>query len=489
MSVKIHSQKLNNSRNQEKDFESFYEDSRKFSVYSMFHSRYTRYIYILILVILTIIFSWNNSVLAILGYGIFLCNTFFKLFLIIRSRNYSYLHANIGELLHSKRNWPYYTILVPLLREEEILPQLILAMNNIIYPKNRLEILILVEENDDITKNALAQVTLPSHFSIIEVKYSLPLTKPKACNYALEFARGEYVVIYDAEDIPDPLQLKKAVTSFEALSDEYVCVQAKLSFYNYKRNFLTQMFQIEYQLWFSSFLPGMISSNIPIPLGGTSNHIRMSALKEMMCWDPYNVTEDADLGFKIAHFRYKTYLIASHTFEEAPFEFRNWTYQRTRWIKGHIQTSLHHMINWRNQTKSRIIFSILFIFLPILSYLLAPILILTYNNGSIIIDAILLFSIIVSYIITAFIAQYMHFSFVKNQEYQHNFLAQYQHYNYEYNKKSSFKILRWLLYGIHAVIFALYHILHLYSAIRACIQIYSRPFYWNKTRHYGHQNN
>jgi cellulose synthase/poly-beta-1,6-N-acetylglucosamine synthase-like glycosyltransferase len=204
-------------------------------------------------------------------------------------------------------------------------------------------LLLLTEEDDISTRTVMETLDLPAHFSIITVPDGKPRTKPRACNYGLLQATGEYIVIYDAEDVPDPLQLKKAVLAFANQSRQTACIQAKLNFYNSNQNILTRWFTAEYSLWFDLTLPGLQKLGVPLPLGGTSNHFRTSALRKLGAWDAFNVTEDCDLGLRMAHYGFKTAILDSTTYEEANSQFRNWIRQRSRWIKGYMQTYLVYM--------------------------------------------------------------------------------------------------------------------------------------------------
>lgn len=240
-------------------------------------------------------------------------------------------------------NLPIYTILAPLYQETKVLERLVGALRKLDYPAAKLDIKLIVEEDDHKMIEAIKALKCERMFEMIRVPYSLPRTKPKACNYALQYARGEYAVIYDAEDIPDPSQLKQALAKFKESPDEVVCLQARLNFFNYKETTLTRMFAFEYSNLFDHILFGLQAMGIPIPLGGTSNHFRLDKLKDLYAWDPYNVTEDADLGIRIAQKGWKTRMLDSITNEEAPLTFNVWLKQRTRWIKGHMQTYLVHM--------------------------------------------------------------------------------------------------------------------------------------------------
>ena len=192
-------------------------------------------------------------------------------------------------------------------------------------------------------QRAVAALELPEFFDIIVVPAGLPQTKPRALNYALQFARGQLLTIYDAEDMPEPMQLRKASAQFANSPHELACLQAELAFYNPNENWLTRQFTVEYATLFKLILPGLASQRLPILLGGTSNHFRISILRELGAWDPFNVTEDADLGLRLARAGYGTAALDSITYEEANPVFGNWLQQRSRWLKGFLQTWLVHM--------------------------------------------------------------------------------------------------------------------------------------------------
>jgi hypothetical protein len=239
---------------------------------------------------------------------------------------------------------PTYTIMVPMLREREsTLRGLIHSLGKIDYPTSRLQIQLILEETDLETRNAIDALPLPEHFRVILIPHGEPHTKGKACNYGLHFASGEYFTIYDAEDHPDPLQLKKAVASFRRSQPDVVCAQAHLSFYNIRENWLTRMFTLDYTAWYDLMLPGLERLNVPICLGGTSNHFKTAIVRELDGWDAYNVTEDADMGLRFAKSGYRTIMLDSRTLEEANTRIGNWIRQRSRWMKGYMLTYLVHM--------------------------------------------------------------------------------------------------------------------------------------------------
>ncbi|HET6691580.1 MAG TPA: glycosyltransferase family 2 protein [Miltoncostaeaceae bacterium] len=237
---------------------------------------------------------------------------------------------------------PVYTVLVPVFREANIVGGLVRHLRELDYPQEKLEILLLMEEEDAETLEAARAAHPPEMVKFVVVPRGRPQTKPRACNMGLVFSHGEFLVIYDAEDRPEPGQLREAVAAFRAGGDELVCVQARLNYFNARDNLLTRMFTLEYSWWFDYMLPGLDALGLPIPLGGTSNHFRTSALRRLGGWDAWNVTEDADLGLRAAAEGYTVGVIPSTTYEEACGRYWPWIRQRTRWIKGYMQTALVH---------------------------------------------------------------------------------------------------------------------------------------------------
>ena len=246
-----------------------------------------------------------------------------------------------ARLLHDD-DLPVYTVLVPMFREPEVLPILANALRQLDYPLAKLDIKIVLEETDNETIDAALSLGLEGVFEILRVPQSHPQTKPKACNYALNYARGDFLVIYDAEDKPEPDQLRKVIAAFHQSPPNTACIQCRLNYYNARENWLTRMFTLDYSLWFDLMLPGLERLGIPIPLGGTSNHFRMDVLRELNAWDPFNVTEDADLGIRLTQKGYRVGVIDSTTYEEANVSIPNWIRQRSRWVKGYMQTFLVH---------------------------------------------------------------------------------------------------------------------------------------------------
>lgn len=326
-------------------------------------------------------YSSLSAMVLLLGFShvVYLVLTVFRAML--AWQGVAYLRAHVPKestAFCDARALPVYSVLVPLYDEAECVPALIEAMKQMDYPRSKLDIKLIVEASDAATQASIKRARPPAMFEMVVVPPMKPRTKPKACNYAMRFVRGSYVVIYDAEDRPDPQQLKMAVAGFASVADDVVCLQAKLGYYNRDDNMLTRWFSLEYGLLFGLLLGGLARLGMPLPLGGTSNHFRVDALRKLGEWDAYNVTEDADLGVRLAAQGYKTALLDAWTWEESPNRFGVWLRQRSRWIKGYMQTwSVHmrHPICLYQQIglKGFVGFQ-LFFAMASLGYLLAPIL-------------------------------------------------------------------------------------------------------------------
>jgi cellulose synthase/poly-beta-1,6-N-acetylglucosamine synthase-like glycosyltransferase len=252
------------------------------------------------------------------------------------------LRASAGSAL------PVYTVIVALYQENaRTVNALLGALGELDYPQEKLDVLLLLERDDPETWAAIEGAGGRPWLRVVEVPPGSPRTKPRALNYGLAAARGEFVAVYDAEDRPEPDQLRKAVWALRRFP-RVACVQAKLAYYNPRQNLLTRWFTLEYQAWFRLTLPGLHKLNSALPLGGTSNHFKAAVLRDCGAWDPYNVTEDADLGIRLMRHGHEVRMLDSTTFEEAVSRMRPWIRQRTRWIKGYMQTiAVHTRSPWR----------------------------------------------------------------------------------------------------------------------------------------------
>ncbi|CAN5558397.1 glycosyltransferase [soil metagenome] len=236
---------------------------------------------------------------------------------------------------------PTYSVIAPLFREASVAAELVENLSRLDYPRDRLQVLIALEAKDHETIAAFQALPLPTFMQVVIVPPGSPQTKPRACNHALERARGALVVIYDAEDAPHPGQLREAAARFAADGPSLACLQAPLRI-EADRRFIGDQFALEYAVQFEVLQPALARWGLPFPLGGTSNHFRIEALRAIAGWDAYNVTEDADIGFRLAAQGYRLGVIASPTHETPP-AWKPWFPQRARWVKGHIQTLAVHL--------------------------------------------------------------------------------------------------------------------------------------------------
>ncbi len=283
--------------------------------------------------------------------------------------------ANVPEPI---RRMPVVTILLPLFKERDIAGHLIKRIGHLDYPRELLDVLLLIEEDDGTTRAALSDTDLPTWMRAIIVPPGNPRTKPRALNYGLNFARGSIVGIYDAEDAPEPDQIRKVAKRFLELPEEIVCLQGQLDYYNPSHNWLSRCFTIEYATWFRLLLPGVQKLGLFVPLGGTTLFFRRKPLEDMGAWDAHNVTEDADLGLRLVRMGFQTEIIETTTFEEANSAIWPWIKQRSRWLKGYAMTWATHMRSppklWRDLGPKRFIGFQIQVLGAVLGFALAPLL-------------------------------------------------------------------------------------------------------------------
>jgi glycosyltransferase XagB len=291
---------------------------------------------------------------------------------------------------------PVVSIIVALYREGSIAPRLVRRLALLDYPAELLDVILAVEAEDHVTLDALATAELPPWMRVVIVPEGQVKTKPRALNHALDHARGAIIGVYDAEDAPEPDQLSKVVERFQRSGPDVACLQGVLDYYNPCTNWLSRCFTIEYAGWFRLVLPGLARLGLVVPLGGTTLFFRRDVLDQLGAWDAHNVTEDADLGLRLARHGYRTELVDTVTFEEANCRTFPWIKQRSRWIKGYIMTWAVHMrqprLLWR-QLGPKAFFGFQVLFLgTIAQFLLAPLLwsfmVLTFGFGHPMFDAL-----------------------------------------------------------------------------------------------------
>ncbi|GEM_PF-2579406 len=357
---------------------------------------------------------------------------------------------------YSNEKLPKYTILVPMFKEnEKTISQALNSLKNLVYPQELLDIKLVLEEDDLQTRDILKSFSLPNNIVPIWTPYFEPRTKPKACNVASLFAEGEILVIYDAEDIPEKLQLLKACEVFKKESNTQI-LQGCLNFYNYRHNILTECFNIEYNVWFKIALQEFAKHGVTIPLGGTSNHIKYNFLEKHGFWDSYNVTEDLELSVVADRENVKISHLNCDTKEWCVVGIKSFIKQRTRWLKGYLLTYLLYFAEKRKGVR-KWLFIHLIVGYGALSFLFTPFLflsVLTIQNN-------LLAS----------------FWFLANSIYYLTYI-----FLYASLLRNADVVLNWKRLFIFAI-YPFYFILHVISSYCAIYDIYKNPFRWAKTSH------
>ena len=284
-----------------------------------------------------------------------------------------------AKLCKTPGRLPKISVLVPLFRETEIASALIRRLKRLTYPRALTDVVLVLEQKDTLTQSTLADIDLPDWMRVVVVPSGTGLTtKPRALNYALDFCKGDIVGIWDAEDAPAPDQLETIAAHFAQADPDVACVQGILDYYNPDTNWISRCFTLEYSMWFRIILRGMARIGVPIPLGGTTLFMRRDCLEQIGRWDAHNVTEDADLGIRLARFGYRTELSLTVTQEEATCRFKPWIRQRSRWLKGYMVTYLVHMRHPARLAKdigwARVLGMNVILLAAVLQFLLAPIL-------------------------------------------------------------------------------------------------------------------
>ena len=296
------------------------------------------------------VMTWR--VATALGLAVMAMNLGLRVAAVVALRRAPAAFASIRPAEEAARKLPCVSILVPLHREPDIAGPLTARLARLDYPRELLDICLVVEADDRETLDALEAATLPPWMRVIPVPDGQPRTKPRAMNYALNFTRGTIVGVYDAEDAPAPDQLMTVATRFQAAPPEVACLQGLLDYYNPTRNWMSRCFTIEYANWFRLVLPGIARMGLVVPLGGTTLFFRREALDRVGGWDAHNVTEDADLGVRLARLGYRTEIVQTTTLEEANAHPLLWIKQRSRWMKGYVLTwavhARHPRALWRD---------------------------------------------------------------------------------------------------------------------------------------------
>jgi cellulose synthase/poly-beta-1,6-N-acetylglucosamine synthase-like glycosyltransferase len=376
-------------------------------------------------------------------------------------------HQNITDSPNTIKR-PKVSLLVPLYKESRIIERLFQRLQVLAYPKELLEIVFINEENDTKTRDSLAALNLPFHMKIIEVPNGQLQTKPRAMNFALDFCSGSIIGIYDAEDAPEINQIERVIQKFAASDDKVACIQCILDFYNPRTNWMSRCFTIEYAILFRLILPALDRMKLPIPLGGTSVFFRRDILEKLGRWDAYNVTEDADLGYRLYRMGYRCSWINTVTYEEANYRMIPWIKQRSRWLKGLFLTVLVHFKRpaaLSNEigilaTLSMVCLTIIPWILSPLAPIILPIWILSFGMELPIYSTFpdwFTWMVIITFIATELMTVYLGFKATDTAQHKH--------------------LRLWLLTTIF------YWPIACFASYKALFEVFVRPVYWDKSEH------
>lgn len=397
----------------------------------------------------------------------------FKVWVVYQGRAYKFVDFTEKEVAAiTDEELPVYTILVPLLNESEVMEQIITALSSLDYPTNKLDIIVTMHDFDTETVEAFKAASAPEHFRAHMVPETGPKTKPKDINTAFGDAKGEFFVIYDAEILPDRDQMKKAYLGFKK-HPEIACFQTRLDHYNTDQNILTRLFNMEFSFYYDYFLPGLQKLGFPLPLSGHSTHFRTDIVRKVGAWDPYNVAEDCDVGIRLYRYGYKTKVLNSLSREEAAADVWSWIMQRTRWMKGFMQTSIVHLRHpfqlkddlggWKNFTAFLITVpgTVLVNVLNLFSWM---ILLFWVFSGSDFIKSLymqpILYISVTSFVVGIFLFTYL------------NLIGSFNRKRFHLVKYGLLTPFYWLLLA--------------FATTRAVIQLFTNPFKWEKTTHGTH---
>lgn len=369
---------------------------------------------------------------------------------------------------YNEQDLPVYSILIPAYREKAVIGELIRSIRKFDYPEDKLDIILLFEYDDVETLEAAKAERPPANWRFMVCPDGTPRTKSRALSYGLMYARGEFVAVYDAGDLPRPDQLRKAVEAFRTHADDYFSFQASAACFNRSENFLTRMAALEQSAWHGSLLPGLLRMKIPAPSGKAGSHFDVKKLKATGAWDPFNVSEDADLGIKAASRGYKSGLIDSLTYKEAPPRFKDWLGQRSRQIKGYLQTSLVHsrhplaliktmgLFKWLSYTMLTGGYAAALLVNPLL-WLLLSLSVLSDVTGFFYVPSALIYTAALSIIVGNVVFTLITLCGADGRKGRRNL---------------------W-----YALLRPVYGMLESLAAYKALFQLFFKPFYWEKTEH------
>ncbi len=369
-----------------------------------------------------------------------------------------------------KVNLPVISVVLPVYKEKEIIPQLCQRMMDMDYPPENLDLIFVFESGDDETIEAFQQYPKPAHFKGLVSPDVKPKTKPKALNVALRETKGDLLVIFDAETLPETDQFMKVVAAFRG-DPTLDYIHCRIDVYNPNRNWITKMYTAEFSFFYNFFLPGLATVHSPTPISGHSVYFRREQLVKVGGWDAYNLAEDCDIGIRMFRNGYKrATVLDSYSWEQSTTNIFSWMKQRTRWMQGFVQTSMVNLrfpaLLWKDLGGLRNMVLFLFhvpggVFLNGLNLAQWGMLVFWYATSDPIIQSIftdvLLYLSVVSFILGNIIFTYF------------NLIGLFYRKYYSFVGQALFSPVYWIMLS--------------FATVRAIIRFFLQESTWDKTTH------
>lgn len=364
---------------------------------------------------------------------------------------------------------PTFSIIIPLKNEDEVIEATFASIEHLDYPKNLLDITVVVEETDISTLQAVQKAgRFLSKFKLLKIPELPPFTKARALLHAIKHAKGQYITVYDAESRPEPQQLRKAAASFLIHNGDNLCLQAKIEIQNKNANWITRNFAAEYYEWYSGHLKYLSDNKLPFGLGGNSFFVSRQFLLAAGAWDPCNVTEDADLAVRLGAMGGRFKILESVTKETCPESPDEWINQRTRWNKGLMKTQLVHYCNFSDKSNLGFKGGINF-WGPMFSMSLLPFFNLFIPIFILFGKLPFLFPILLMTILWLFLIVSLGITTMMNQQ-------TYRRMGLQLDSFSVFKDV------------VMYLLIHMVAGFKGYLEYFFKPLHWHKTKHLESDN-
>jgi cellulose synthase/poly-beta-1,6-N-acetylglucosamine synthase-like glycosyltransferase len=236
---------------------------------------------------------------------------------------------------------PTFSIIVPTKNEESVIQRCLVSIMNIDYPKDKLQVIIVDGNSVDNTYSICEKISQQYPNNIKIIREQTTTGKPAALNLALTYATGDIVCVFDADSLPEKNVLSKVASYFN--DKQLTALQGMTTSINEKSNILTRVIASEEKAWFQMLMSGREKMRLFVPLNGSCQFIRHTALTEMGGWDENSLTEDVELAVRLVEKnRLIKYASDVCSGQETPSTLRSLVKQRIRWYRGYMETALKY---------------------------------------------------------------------------------------------------------------------------------------------------